>query len=299
MNEPTHPLVLWTGYQAGVEFAFDQPVPTPYLHRELQRHHKELSAWLIRKGRVELTSDQDHAVALPGQWLICIGNKIVQNMSDDTHILSLRLHVEWPFGPAFLKGSTLQLLHGSEWPNLEAKALDLVKSVPQLDFTSPHRFFHQGQWINDFSFKEFLLYRERLHSWMGELVKALLAVGREFYDPNAVDPRLKEALSFLEHYPPSALFPRETLERIGGVQLKRLNQLCTDAFSFTLHGLWDQRRYRYAQQALRLPYLTIKEIASNLGFTRLPHFSGWFRSHRGLSPRAFRQLIQKGDSRSV
>jgi AraC-like DNA-binding protein len=32
----------------------------------------------------------------------------------------------------------------------------------------------------------------------------------------------------------------------------------------------------------------VKEIAYELGFSSLPHFSAWFRRRNGLSPRAFR-----------
>jgi AraC-like DNA-binding protein len=37
----------------------------------------------------------------------------------------------------------------------------------------------------------------------------------------------------------------------------------------------------------------IKEIAYNLGFTRLSDFSTWFRKHYGIAPRQFREAAQE------
>jgi len=45
----------------------------------------------------------------------------------------------------------------------------------------------------------------------------------------------------------------------------------------------------HARQRLLQPESRIKEVAIELGFIHLPHFSKWFKQHTGKTPREMRK----------
>ena len=53
-------------------------------------------------------------------------------------------------------------------------------------------------------------------------------------------------------------------------------------------GYFERRRFQHAIALLESSPRTVKEIAFELGFSSLPHFSAWFRRRQGMPPRAFR-----------
>jgi len=56
----------------------------------------------------------------------------------------------------------------------------------------------------------------------------------------------------------------------------------------------DRLRVEHARHRLLQPETRIKEVAIELGFTHLPHFSKWFKNACGTTPRAYNQKRRTG-----
>jgi AraC-like DNA-binding protein len=58
-------------------------------------------------------------------------------------------------------------------------------------------------------------------------------------------------------------------------------------------------RIEQAKRRLHVPDARIKEVAIELGFLHLSHFSRWFKQHAGMAPRQFMQKYPAASTRSV
>jgi AraC-like DNA-binding protein len=56
----------------------------------------------------------------------------------------------------------------------------------------------------------------------------------------------------------------------------------------TPYAYFESLRLEFACRRLRVPDVRIKEVAIDLGFASLSHFSKWFRKHQAQSPRQYR-----------
>lgn len=248
-----------------------------------------MSAWLVRRGRVRMEADGETAEARVGEWLICSGHEIRQEIVPGTHLLSLRILHGWPSGKGLFDGTPLQLLSAKRYPRLERLALALMRVVGRIrvnDATDDPR--ESFLWQTRLDYPTYLRYERTLLAWMGELTHAMEAEGRRVQAPGDVDPRLAKAFHVVDSLPPSASFPEEALERASGLSTGRLNRLSSQVYGFTVYGYWERRRLERARLALEQPQMRIKEVAADLGFVQLSHFSAWFKRGAGVSPRAFR-----------
>src|SRR5688572_15482797 len=80
----------WESLRTQLLFAFDNPIPNGTANGSFDRKG-EYSAWLVRHGSATMVCDGQERTVYPGQWLLCMGQKIRQVLSPDIHILSLRM----------------------------------------------------------------------------------------------------------------------------------------------------------------------------------------------------------------
>jgi AraC-like DNA-binding protein len=73
-----------------------------------------------------------------------------------------------------------------------------------------------------------------------------------------------------------------------GLSVSQINRLFLRQFRVSSHGYFERRRQAYAIAALQSSARTVKEVAYELGFSSLPHFSAWAKRRLGHSPRVFR-----------
>jgi len=279
----------WASLRSELLFIFDQPVPVGSLQASGTREG-DISAWLVRRGRVRMEADGEMAEAHVGEWLICSGHEIRQEIAPGTRLLSLRILHGWPSGKSLFAGSPLQLLAAKRYPRLERLALVLMRVVGRIRVNDaaddPRESF---LWQTRLDYSTYLRYERTLLAWMAELTHAMAAEGRRVQAPGDVDPRLAKGFHVVDSLPPSASFPEEALERASGLSIGRLNRLSAQVYGFTVYGYWERRRIERAKLALEQPAVRIKEVASDLGFVQLSHFSAWFKRGTGVSPRAFRE----------
>lgn len=286
----------WASLRSELLFIFDQLVPFGSLHSSGVRREGELSAWLVRGGEARLESDGATATARAGDWLICHGREIHQEIEPGSHLLSMRILHGGPSGTPLFAGSALHILSADAFPKLERLALTLLKVVGKLRVNDaaddPREAF---LWQTRLDYLTYLRYERTLLAWLGELTAAMMEAGRQIQAPSGVDSRLAKAYHVTDSLHPSAAFPGPALERVSGLTIGRLNRLSAQVYGFTAYGYWERRRVERAKLAMEQPLVRIKEIASDLGFVQLSHFSAWFKRHVGLSPRAFRLAGGGGD----
>jgi AraC-like DNA-binding protein len=258
--------------------------------------HNELSAWLLRTGWARLEADGRERVVHPGQWLICSGKKIRQELSHDVSLLSVRIRHNWPEGTPLFSGGPLCLFDAGGYPELESIAMEMVRDVGTVNWGSLDRNY-AFLWENRISYRAYMRQQAHLHLWLCDLAEVLVREGWMLEIPAGVDARLAQALFVIDRQDIDGPCPVREMEAASGLTIKKLNRICEGSCGMTLHAYWEKRRIARARQALEQGGLNVKEIASGLGFSQLSHFSAWFKRHTGLAPRAYRSdFVKKNPS---
>ena len=278
----------WETLRTELAFIYDSEIPAGKADRTGGRE-REFSAWLVRRGTAWIESDGERAEARAGQWLVCFGREVTQRFSPDAHLLSLRVLQSWPDGSALFEDGNVTVLEASRYPQLERHASRLLALSEKFGWNEDHErdmrmVFH---WRNQMDYPTYMDYNRHLHAWQVALAKALIAEGRRIHVPESSDPRLARALQVIDAQSPGAVYPEEHLVRFSGLSTGRLNRLCAQAYGFTMHQYWERRRLECARMSLATHSTPIKQVAFELGFSQLSHFSAWFKRHAGMSPRAY------------
>ena len=280
----------WMNLRSELLFIVDSPIPAGAGDRAGKRE-REFSAWLVRRGWARIESDGEKAEARAGEWLICSGRRITQTFSPNVHLLAMRVRQNWPDGSALFAGGSVTVLKAARHPALERNAGRLQGLVEKLRWAGdggidPRTTF---QWRNRMDYRAFMAYQRHLQAWLLALADGMEEEGRRLKVPDGGDPRLAKVCQLLDTMPEGSAYPRAKLAEEGGLTLGRLNQLFYKTYGLTTHRYWERRRLEQARIALDNPMIPIKQVAFDLGFGRLSHFSRWFKRGGGVSPRGYRR----------
>jgi AraC-like DNA-binding protein len=88
-------------------------------------------------------------------------------------------------------------------------------------------------------------------------------------------------------------FAERTLSKQIGLSPRQLDRIFVRQFGQTPRAYADGRRLEMALWLLRQGELPAKQIAFQLGFRQPSHFTHWFHSRTGQSPRNWREKIQE------
>ncbi len=124
-------------------------------------------------------------------------------------------------------------------------------------------------------------------SWFERLQEVLTCHGIRPSYPEARSDVVREVKALLDRMPLATPFRGAPAELVLPVSWRRVQQLFRDELHETPQTYFDARRMEHARRRLRMPGVSIKEVASELGFRSLSHFSDWFKKSSGLSPRHF------------
>jgi AraC-like DNA-binding protein len=275
------PLAEWAHLHAHLIWIYDGPVDP--IGRTGRRVTPHMTAWLIRAGTVELRMRGLHLHAGPGEWLFPPAGEVWTNFSDDARILSVRYRASWPSGEELFADGLGMTLLAKEYPELERAAKPLAVFVKR-HFPRPDTHL-----LNTPATLDTHLRLQRLFAaWLEASVRALSQAGLVPARMGHIDSRLLRAVQIVEKHRLSKPFAEKALASEIGLSVSQLNRLFRHQFGVTSHGYYERRRREYAVSALQGSSRTVKEIASELGFSSLPHFSAWTRRHLGQSPRDFR-----------
>ena len=279
----------WESLASNLLFVFDKPLPHGSVDGEYERHG-EYSAWLIRQGSAHLVAEGLTIDAVAGDWVVCFANKIRQTMSDDAHLLSVRIACNWPDGQRLFAGRPVLKFKASKYPHLESLALQLGRDTGGAPWLPEDPSFTY-LWRTRMDFVSYTRHRRRLMEWQEGLAEILQDEGLELAIPSGIDPRLAAALHEIDRSAINAPFPGDNMTRTGGLTIGQLNRMCLRAYGQTLYGYWEARRLERAKAMLGQTGVSVKEIAYQLGFRQLSHFSAWFKRHEGASPRQFQAMV--------
>lgn len=241
-----------------------------------------VGVWLIRKGSVQVTRNGVTTQAVTGDWVVLMPGKYQQEFAPDSEILSIRCDIGWPDGRQLFDHNTVVVFSGSDYPQLEVKAGAIIRAAHELIPENRVEFA-----MVKVAFPPFVRVKVALWEWVGELFQSL---DREGVLPSRIsirDERVASILHVLDSAPLNEPFKQDALAANVGLGGNRLARLFRQEVGLTPHQYLDKRRAEFARTMLAARAVPIKEVAIDLGFSRLSDFSWWFKGHFGCSPRAF------------
>lgn len=239
-------------------------------------------AWLVREGWAEVEHDGTHHRARPGQWLIVKPGRRVQTFAGDARLLSIAFDARWPDGShLFDKGLSL-VVDAAEAPDLEKHMRPILQTMKKVNPDTWDARDHVVDLASFFQIEQ-LLFR-----WLVALDAVLSARNIVHSGHSGLDERVRVAIDLMHA---SDLAEPVDAARLGakvGVSGNHLVRLFRSGLQTTPHQYWERLRIEHARHRLLQPEARVKEVAIELGFTYLSHFSKWFKRHTGGSPRAMR-----------
>ena len=275
------PLSDWTSLHAHLVWVYDGVV-SPDGRRGLVRSD-HLTAWLIRRGSVEVAMGNRTFTASAGQWLFPPPGERQQTFSDDARILSVRFRATWPTGEDFFQEGLRQALPAKRHPELLRAAAPLARFVRDHFPGATNNLMQQPATLAAHLHLQTIFAR-----WFEIVVTTLMDEGLLPSRIGAMDARLLSAVRALDGAPLTTRMSEGKLAAFAGLSVSHLNRLFIRQFGVSSLGYFERRRYQHALALLESSPHSVKEIAFELGFSSLPHFSAWFTRRHGVSPRGFR-----------
>lgn len=238
------------------------------------------AAWLVREGWARVEQDGQSHTAYPGQWLIVKPSSRVQTFSHDTRMLSIAFEARWPDGSHLLEEGLSMVIEASEAPALERKIRPILKAVMEI---AP------GTWdVRDHraDLRCFLRLEQLLCEWLLTLYDTLEGRGVRHSGHFGIDERVRMAVDLLHARDLAEPLALEGLAVAVHTSPNHLIRLFRKDLQTTPHKFWDRLRVEHAQTRLRQPEIRIKEVAIDLGFKHLSHFSKWFKRLTGKTPQS-------------
>jgi AraC-like DNA-binding protein len=236
------------------------------------------AAWLVREGWACVEHDGTTHTAHPGQWLIVKPGPRVQKFSLDARMLSIAFEARWPDGSHLYQEGLSTVIDACDVPGLENKVRPILNRVMELAPGTWDLRDHKADLLS------FLSLEQMLCDWMLELSTVLSARGIGHSGHFGMDERVRLAVELLQSRDLSEPLDLVKLSETMRISPNHLIRLFRKDLQTTPHQFWDRLRVEHAQNRLRQPSTRIKEVAIDLGFKHLSHFSKWFKRHTGAPP---------------
>ena len=272
----------WLNLKTHLLWCYDRNVHFPVARGGIYHTHfySNSGAWLVRSGWAEVQHGDEILRAEPGQWLILRPEERIQSFSKDTRLLSVAFEAVWPDGANWIEDGLPLVVCAKDHPALEQKAKELVAVMQMKPDTWDTR-------LQDVDALRFLELERRLNEWLQQLLIALRAHDIQPKERYGIDERVMTAVRLLNELPVGEKLDQKMLARQVGLSVEHLTRLFHHDMHTSPRQYFEKRRLNHAQEQLRQPGVRIKEVAYNLGFCHLPHFSKWFKSTAGQTPRQY------------
>ena len=241
------------------------------------------AAWLVREGWAQVEHDGQSYTAHPGQWLIVRPGPRVQTFSQDARMISIAFEARWPDGSNLYQDGLSLLIDAAEAPGLEQKIRPILNAVSEVAPDTWDLRNHQA----DLCY--FLRLEQLLCEWVAVLSATLEARGIRHSGHFGIDERVRIAVDLLNARDLALPLALDKLAASVHISPNHLIRLFRKDLQTTPHQFWDRLRIEHAQNCLRQPDIRIKEVAIDLGFKHLSHFSKWFKRHAGRPAQSFRE----------
>ena len=243
------------------------------------------TAWLIRRGEVELTFGGKRTTYGTGLWVFPQVGEGRQDFSDDARILSVRFNAQWPTGEYLFERSRTLSLPAREVPRLTRMGERLARFVTR---TFPGTTLDLGQ-VSGPSPEKYFEMQRLLYAWVGEYSMAMRRLDLRPNTIGRLDDRVRRALHLMEDQLLSAPLREDGLARSVNLSVAQLNRLFLRDLGTTSAEYWEKKRIEAARLAIIESNRSLKSIAYDLGFGSPSHFSTWVKKKLGTSPRQLRK----------
>ena len=241
------------------------------------------AAWLVKSGWVKVEQENGEIFqASPGQWLVVKPGKRVQSFSPDTRMLSIAFLARWPDGNDLFDQGLSIVLDADEVPALERKAKPMLRIMKKIN---PETWDARE---NRARLKEFFKLESLLSAWLLTLSDALQNAGIKHRGKMDIDERVMHAVRLLQSRDIGEFLDLDALAQSVGTSQTHLNRLFQRDLQLTPREYFENIRIEFACTSLKKTKKRINDVANEMGFAYLSHFSKWFKKHKGISPRTYR-----------
>jgi AraC-like DNA-binding protein len=261
---------------------YDGPVDPEGRHGAAYAPH--LTAWLLRAGSVEVHVDDRRFAARAGEWIFPPPGQVWRSFSEDARILSVRFRAAWPGGEELFSEGLGVRLPAKDYPELERAARPLAAFVRK-EFPRPDRHLLD----TPATLTAHLRLQSLFSHWLDVCVEALTCRGLVPSRMGHVDSRVLRAVQIIEQQSLDTAFEERSLAAQVGLSVSQINRLFVQQFGFTSRAYFERRRKEQTLAALQGSAHSIKEIAFELGFSSLSHFSAWVKQQFGIPPSVIRE----------
>lgn len=203
-----------------------------------------------------------------------------QSFASDTHLLSIRFRLCWPDARVLFHPTEPLILNGSEFPEMRISAEKLVSTFACV----MARPVGQHGVLNP-SVSDLFGIDQAFFGFLMNWSQALERSGIQPQVPTPHDPRIIVAMDLIER----TAQPLKQIASAVSLSLSQLDRLFLRHTGYSPQHHRNQRRLQRILFVLRHSEQPIKTIAYSEGFRRISHFSAWFKTQTGLSPRQYRQ----------
>lgn len=281
------PSALWSEWlNLSINLAWIYEGEVPAKNRRGHYSPDHLGAWLVLRGNVLLRHHGQTVRARVGEWLVPWPGQRYQEFSDDAVILSVRFTARWPDGKPLFERGLSTVFAASDHPGLERVARQLLavsrQTMPSTAGNVPHSMLTLGAFVD---------LQVAVLRWIDEFTRTLCALDLRPMRIGIRDERIMATLQRLDAFPLSERLREQSIAAEVGLGISQLVRIFREELGETPKQYFDQRRRTYCHQMLGGTGVPIKEVACNLGFSRLSDFSAWFKKQFNVPPREFRKSI--------
>lgn len=270
-------MVDWASIRSELVWVYEGAVEARY--RWAREHFPGCSALLLKQGSLLVETEHGQTRATKGQWIFPCSGPRLQQFSDEAEVISLHFKFQWPGGAPVFAWKVAELIESSKVPHLEQQARQMLTIVDQRIPASGAGMLWQNAEI-----QTHLMLHVAFTKWLLIFVQAMLDAGHVVSRQGPMDSRTERAMQILEALPLDSKFDKARLATEIGLSPSQLDRVFAKQFGVTPRQYLDQRRLTRSLEMMQSSALSIKQIASELGFHSQPFFSRWFRSHTGNSP---------------
>jgi len=265
-------------------WANERDIEPEYRHSYTRADRRSICL-LVRRGWTCVDEHGRQIRAEPGQWIFLGAHARTQHFAPRARVISIHFNLVLQNGePVFDRSRTLTFA-GTEQPQLESAATQLIQSIP-LDQDARSLYVRQEA----MPLEDALRVEGAFHHWLAAYTAAMQDHGATLPRRREIDKRVIAAITLIDQHPMREKFNEPRLARQCGLSVNQLARLFKRETGLSPFNYYEHRRIELAREAVGESTMTFKEIAFDLGFGSSSHFSNWFRSRFGVNATAFRRM---------